>query len=215
VQVSKPVVVATAAIFLVLFGLVLFLLGRESSRSAPPPATTAVTSVPVPTPAPATPVPTPPPAAVPAVQAPAPAIPATTAPPTSGEAAAVRAYFAQIQAIQTLDLTGDAGEYANKVLAASMTGDSSGFDDLVRAAESGAARARAIAPPPACAAYHRQLLAMLGDSIAMVRGLKSAIGASDSAALGALAASGMSLQSRANALEAEEAAIKTRFGLAR
>jgi hypothetical protein len=134
--------------------------------------------------------------------------------PASSEAAAVRDYFAQMQAIQTVSPTNDTGEFANKLLTASMAGDTSGFDDLVKVAEAGASQARAITPPAACADYHQKLIAMLGESVDMVRTLKRAIATNNSTALTALAASGTSLQARANALEDEAKLIKTRFGLA-
>ena len=119
-----------------------------------------------------------------------------------------------MQAIQTISPTSDTGEFANKLLVASMNGDSSGFDELIKVMQTGAASAQAITPPPCCVEYHRQLLGMLAESVEMMRGLKAAIGKNDTAALTSLAASGGSLQTRANALDAEAKRIKKSLGIA-
>lgn len=128
-------------------------------------------------------------------------------------AAAVRDYFARMQAIQMYGPTGDTSEFANKLLASSMNGDTAGFDDLIKAAQDGAEKARAITPPAACADYHARMIAMLGESVAMMKQIKTALASGDSGQLAALAASGSSLQNRASALEAEAKQIKARYGL--
>jgi len=236
-QLSNRVVYGTAAVFVALFGTVCFLLGRESNRrrspatamaaappisevqpvSAPPPVAPMPTAV---TPAPsAMPSVMPPPMAT-AVVTPPPAVemapmPALGAQPPAGDArAAARDYFARMQAIQSVASTNDTSEFANKLLSASMTGDASGFDDLVKVMRAGAARARAISPPACCVEYHQRLLGMLAESTRMVEQLEAAIGKSDSTALTALAASAGALQTRANALEDEASQIKARLGLA-
>jgi len=142
-------------------------------------------------------------------------MPALGAQPAGGDArAAARDYFSRMQAIQSVASTNDTSEFANKLLTASMTGDSSGFDDLVKVMQAGAARARAVTPPACCVEYHQRLLGMLGESTRMVEQLKAAIGKSDSTALTALAASASALQTRASALEDEAGQIKARLGFA-
>jgi hypothetical protein len=233
-QISQRAVYAAAAVFLALFGVVFFLLGRESTRRRSPTAM-AATSSPIAGPPPAEvgpPPPLPPPpmpsaAAMPppmpsaAATPEAPAIemapmPALGAQPAGGDVrAAARDYFTRMQAIQSVASTNDTSEFANKLLTASMTGDSSGFDDLVKVMQAGAARARAVTPPACCVEYHQRLLGMLGESTRMVEQLKAAIGKNDATALTALAASASALQTRASALEDEAGQIKARLGLAR
>jgi hypothetical protein len=242
VQITRGALWAAAAAFAVLLATVSFLLGRESVRRRPSPAAAAQaapgliavaapTEVPTPplpsTVMPSAPLPTaaaapvvpdlprpalalaPMPPPLPPLAAAAPARPQTTA------AAAARDYFLRMQAIQTVGPTGDTGELANKLLTASVSGgDTSGFDDLIRVTEAGADRVRAITPPACCVEYHQRLLAMLAESSAMVRRLKTAITTNDAAALGTLAASGSSLQARATALEDEAHQIKASLGLA-
>jgi type IV secretory pathway VirB10-like protein len=237
VQVSKNVVVAAGVAFLALFGAVFFLLGRESRRRPPiaqlgepaapqpvapmPTATAPMPTAPMPTstaplPTSTAPMPTaaeaiapveppPPPRARPAIHA--------SAPPPPDDTAAARSYFTQMQAIQTIAGGTDTNEAANKLLTASMTGDTSGFDELIKAAQAGAAQARAIQPPPCCVAYHEHLLGLLGESVTMVQQIKRAMATNDAASLSALAASGSSLQTRASALEAEGKQIKAGLGI--
>lgn len=241
VQITRGALWAAAAAFAVLLATVSFLLGRESVRRHPPPAAAQAAPEPIAVAAP-TEVPTPPlpstvmpsapmptAAAAPvAADLPRPALALAAMPPPlpplgaaapartqSSAAAAARDYFLRMQAIQTVGPTGDTGEFANKLLTASLSGgDTSGFDDLIRVTEAGADRVRAITPPACCVEYHQRLLAMLAESSAMVRRLKTAITTNDAAALGTLAASGSSLQARATALEDEAHRIKASLGLA-
>jgi len=243
-QVSKQVVGVVATAFLILFGSVCYLLGRESARRRAPVAVVTQASEPSALPAAeppaaaAPPLPTTatPPASAPAAAAPAeapaiampsraaarddaPALPAIRTRAADGaiggEAAAARDYFARMQTIQTVGTGNDPNEMANKLLTASMTGDSTGFDDLIRAAQTGAERVRAITPPACCVAYHEHLLALVTDGVAMVQQIKRAMASNDAGALAALATSGASLQNRATALENDAAQIKARLGLPR
>jgi hypothetical protein len=131
------------------------------------------------------------------------------------EAAAVRDYFLHMQAIQATAPSSDTGEFANKLLSSSMTGDTSGLDELVRVTEEGQRRAQELSPPAACADYHQRMLSMLGESVSMVRQLKTALTSKDASALAAMSATGSSLQSRANALDQQAQQIKATYGLPR
>lgn len=133
---------------------------------------------------------------------------------TADAAAVARDYFARMGAIQTFASTNDTGELANKLLLGTMNGDLSGFDHLLEVMQVGAERARAIAPPACCVEYHQRLLGMLEDSTQLLGRLKTAIQKSDTAAMTSLATSASSLQTRADALDAEAHRIKTRLGLA-
>jgi hypothetical protein len=244
VQVSKQVLVGAGVVFLALFGAVFFLLGRESRRPRAVTAVAeAPAYAPSAAPLPSAPLPSAPPPSAPPLPTTAPAIvsepttrygivessprggivesdpralPPSVSVTVGDDGGAVRDYFTRMQAIQMYGPTGDTGELANKILASSMNGDNSGFDDLVKAAQDGAEKARAITPPAGCAgcaAYHARLLAMLGDGVAMVKQVKTALASGDTGQLTALAASGSALQSRASALEAEARQIKSRYGL--
>jgi hypothetical protein len=239
-HVTRHVAYAVAAAFVAMIAIIFYLLGRESvhrrprgqlaQATAPAPA-----AEPAPAPAPWSAPTSPPPASPtptytqPPLPAPPPLPPAMTAPAKrdswsddrapppitapSGDAPAIRRYFDAIAAIQTVAAAGDATEVATQLLEAAARGDSSGLDGIVHAAEDGVARARALQPPPACAAYHQQLVAMLGESVAMIRSLKQAMASSDANALGAIAVTGNALKARAERLEADGRAIRIRAGI--
>jgi len=124
----------------------------------------------------------------------------------------VRAYFAQMAALQT-GPTGDPTELANKLLASAMGGDPSAFDSFIQTAQDAADKARALSVPAACADYHREMLALLDDGLTLMHALKSAIGKQDTDALAAMASTAADLQRRTEGLEQEGRRIKARFGL--
>ena len=94
-----------------------------------------------------------------------------------------------------------------------MSGDSSGFDSLITLATNGLSRAQALSPPATCAHYHAQLLVMIKESIDVLSTLKSALSRGDATALTSVAGTATGLQTRASALQREEADIKARYGI--
>jgi hypothetical protein len=140
----------------------------------------------------------------------------STSPETAATGAAVRDYFMRMTAIQATAPSSDTGEFANKLLASAMTGDTSGLDELVRVTEEGANRVRALSPPSSCREcvdYHERMVSMLGESAGMVRQIKTALTSNNAGALTALSASGSSLQARATALEEQAQRIKSQYGV--
>jgi hypothetical protein len=132
------------------------------------------------------------------------------------ETTAVRDYFLRVQGIQATAPSTDPSEFASKLMSSSMTGDMSGFDELVRVTEEGEHRAEAITPPESCAPcadYHQHLLGMLGESVSMMRQIKTAFASNNPAALQSISAAGASLQTRANALDQQARQIKAQYGL--
>jgi hypothetical protein len=240
VHVSKQVLVGAAIAFALLIGAVGFLLGRESRRPRRGAAELAQTmaagdltaEAPAVAPGGSVARPRPSAGAVPAEpaeaasQAPGPgggaraaariATPAlpTTAPAIEADPAIeVRDYFVQMASIQSAGPTGDPMELANKLLASAASGDSSGFNALIKDVDNGIARAQQVHVPAACQEYHQRVLEMLGESGRMLRTLQSSIARQDTDGLGALAASATSLQSRADALNAQARQIRARYGL--
>ncbi len=219
-QVSKNVVYGVAVAFVGMIAVIFFLLGRESQhvRSGQPGGEqirgAADATPPLPSPiAPVSPSPAVGAPAATSTIAPAPSAQGPAAAASSGEAAAVRDYFTRMDAIQAFTGRTDAGEFANTVLAGAMKGDMSGFDNVLKLAQDGLERARAISPPPSCRSYHDDMLRLLGEGVDMLQQLTAALKSSDTGALTAIAVSGNALQARATALEAEGKAIKSRFGI--
>lgn len=226
-QISKRVVIGAVGAMIVMVGVIAFLLGRESGRHraavAPPVAAAAYVAPPLP------------PGAIPQLTGAAPyALPAPGAPeapdapprPTvtqrrpgppaladdPDEAAQVHAYFLRIDEIQA-GPSGDPGEVANKLIASSLNGDSSGFDQLITSATSALAAAKAVPVPAPCAAYHAKLLGMLGDSVGMLAQLKTSLASKDMSGLTAIMPAANALQSQTTTLESQARELKKRFGL--
>jgi hypothetical protein len=203
-QVSRSAAASAVAVLLLLVGAIGFLLGRESGRAqarselggpdhAAPSAPIADVS--------------PPPARREALGA-SPVVGA------SAESLAVREYFAQIATIQTAGAAGDANDVANDVLAAMIAGDPSSLDLLIKSASDGAARARRVKVPEACAGYHGRMVQLLDEEVVLVRSLKAAFETQDLDALSAIGAKAGTIQARVKALEDEGRSLKARFGVA-
>jgi hypothetical protein len=201
-----------------------FLLGRAS---APVPPAQVPAPVPTPTAAPA------PAAEAPATTgepAPAPAIPvaplAPVAPPMpiarpaatrpdagASERAAVKAYFAAVERIQPAQ-TGDPDAVAQQMVGGLAKGDSSGLDGMFQQAQATRARLAAITPPAPCAAFHRESLAVLDGGLEMMQSLKQSLAApgQGGTALQDLSARATELKARSEALQAQEKALRQRYG---
>jgi hypothetical protein len=209
VQVSKTVIFVFGAAFIFLLAVLAFLLGRESARKdAPTAPPVAFIAPPPPTPA------APPPEAPTAEARPLPEPPAATPTPQDSEArAAVRSYFREIELAQDQGSLGEPQEFAQKLLTGMMSGDTAGFDQLVRAANVGLAKARALTPPAPCVAYHQKMLKLLERSTAMLQKLRGALQAKDPGAISTIASDAGALKDQAEGLEREAKALKSRFGI--
>jgi hypothetical protein len=209
VQVSKSVLFVFGAAFIFLLAVLAFLLGRESARkdtaAGPPVAFVAPPAAPSPA-APPTPEPAPEARPLPDDHA--------QPPPQDAEVrAAVRQYFREMDQAQDQGSIGDPKDFAQKLLTGMMSGDTSGFDQVVRAANVGLAKARTLAPPQPCASYHQQMLKLLEQTTAMLVKLRGALQNKDPGAAATIASDANSLKDAAEALEQQEKSIKSRFGL--
>ena len=126
------------------------------------------------------------------------------------EAARVHAYVLRVDELQA-GPSGDPGEFANKLVASSMSGDASGFDQLITSARGALAAARAVPVPEPGATYHAKLLGMLADSVAMLTQLETALGAKDVSALTAIMPAANALQTQATTLESQGRELKRRY----
>jgi len=229
VQVSKSAVIGVVGAMVVMIGVIAFLLGRESGRhraALPAPAPGVVVVGPGGVAAPAAPLPASPqlPGAAPsgfaAQPTPLAPPPLPTAAPRPGaplseskdETAQVHDYFLRVAELQA-GPAGDPNEFANQLITAQISGDSSGFDELIKTGDAALAKAQALPVPAACSDYHQQLVKLLGDSMAMLRTLKSGLARKDANALTAILPAANALQSQTTALESTGRQLKARFGL--
>jgi hypothetical protein len=192
-----------------------FMLGRASggSRSSlPAPAAQAPVSPPPAEPQAAPPAepaapPEPMPTAAPAPQAPRPAAPSKVAGPEAG----VASYFQAVERIQPGQMGGNPEAMAKGVLEGLVKGDASGIDDMIRQSEAARASLGALSPPAPCAAFHRDSLAALDDSLGVLRSLRTAMQAGSMPADFATRAE--LLRTHTEKLQKEEKALRERYGL--
>ena len=243
VSVDRRLLVGLAAVAGVALLTVAFLLGRASSPASPdaPPPGHAPEGGAIASSAPGDPALPPPtspaPAGFPADDAPSapaaePSTPWPTDPPvphaetllpapapigsaSDPERAAVGAYLEALDRIRPAAIDGDAESVASSLATALASGDASGLEKLIRETEDARARLLSVAPPPACAAHHRESLGSLDDALEMLRGMKEAMASPEPAtALATVAAKATALRSRAEALQREDRALRERYGVA-
>jgi hypothetical protein len=131
-------------------------------------------------------------------------------------AAAVAKYLDAVDQIQPANLNGSPESVASEMAAALARGDTSGLDGMIRQTEAAKEKLAALRPPAPCAAHFEKSLESLDDALGMLRALKSSMQSSDPAAgLAAVSARAGILQTRAEALQKEDRALRQRYGLAR
>ncbi|MDR3670114.1 MAG: hypothetical protein P4L36_04680, partial [Holophaga sp.] len=148
--------------------------------------------------------------AAPAPDRPQPAAPARPGPPMRE---AVAAYFHAMDQIQPGQLSGDPEALARGILEGLVKGDATGFDGMIRQTEEARASLAALTPPAPCAGYHQESLAMLGDSLAMLRTIKGSVQGGSGVPTADFTAQASRLRTRAEALQTQEQQLRRRFGL--
>lgn len=145
---------------------------------------------------------------------PGPSAPPTAAPPQAQAArAAVAAYFKAVDDAQP-DTSGNPEAVAQQVVAGLGKGDTSGFDEMIQQAQRTRNRMAAIAPPQPCAAFHRESLASLDAGLDLMRAMKKALASSEPGPqVASLTDQANAMKTRSEALQAQEAALRQRFGL--
>ncbi len=130
--------------------------------------------------------------------------------------AAVARYLADVDQIQPANLNGSPESVATEMATALARGDTSGLDAMIRQTESAKERLVAVRPPAPCAVHYQKSLESLDDAVEMLRALKSSMQSPDPVAgLASVQARASILQTRAEALQNEERALRQRFGLTR
>ena len=221
-HIPKWLIATAGLLFVVLIAAIGFFIGRETSKPAAPVAASAPAIQPAAPVADAGGGAMTSPSAASTGSAPTEAFPpSTSAPvttvdtsPVSAEARArVSAYFTQMDAIQSGGPIGDQEAFATTLLQGALSGDFSGIDNLVRAADEAERRALALQPPGECAEYHRMAVTLLQESRTMINALRDGLKGNDSNALTSVGASAQSMKTRADALAGAEKALRARFGL--
>jgi hypothetical protein len=134
-----------------------------------------------------------------------------TAGASSPERAAITAYFAHMESVGDLG-GGDPQAFAGSLIQSVSSGDFSAFDQLLVKARAQRDQLRGIAPPNACAQYHRLALSLSSDSVAMLERMREALTRGDATALLTLANEGRSMETQANQLKAMGETIRKQAG---
>jgi hypothetical protein len=130
--------------------------------------------------------------------------------------AAVAQYLADVDQIQPANLSGSPESVATEMATALARGDTSGLDAMIRQTQSARERLAAVRPPAPCAVHYQKSLESLDDAVEMLRALKSSMQSPDPVSgLAGVQARASILQTRAEALQSEDRALRQRFGLAR
>ncbi|MFN8009955.1 MAG: hypothetical protein U0P81_00990 [Holophagaceae bacterium] len=216
VSVSRGALLAMAAALGAALLAVAFLLGREAGRRGGPSAAQAA-----PPSAPGFPAPSAVTAAPKSEAVPPPArldpVPEGAADPQDPMRAAVQAYFAAMDRIAPGQASGDPQALAQDMLAGLAKGDASGFDRMMADSQKARRRLAQLAPPPPCAAFHQESLALLDENLALLRAMRSALagGSPEESSLTTLAARAQAAQARAEALAQADRALRGRYGAGR
>lgn len=217
VSVNRGALVAMGLSLATSLVVLAFLLGREAGRrGAAPAAAPARSAVSDPAGAGASQAPSQGAPPTPALAA-APLdlqLPVGPADPTDPQRGAVQAYFQALDRIAPDQLGGDPQALARELVGGLARGDASGFDGLLARAEEARVRAAALAPPPACAGFHRESLALLDENLELLKGVRRGLdGGEGEGGPAGLAARAQGLQVRAEALARAESALRARYGL--
>jgi hypothetical protein len=224
--------VAACAVCLV---AVAFLLGRVTAPAPPaaaagaeetsgPAPTGAGASVPDDRPAPAgSPEASPdaPPSSVPVPaeasgQGLAPASSASTGPTAGGQpdAAAVAAYFTRMDAVAAqVKATQDPEALARTILDQTLSGNMSGFEELITTQRALQARMAEVLPPAPCREHHQRSLRLIGRAIALLERTRDAVAGKNPSDLASVATEGHAIEEEARATDALANDLRRAAGL--
>jgi hypothetical protein len=124
----------------------------------------------------------------------------------------VAGYFQALDRIQPGQMAGGPEDLAKGLMDTLSKGDTSGFDDMIRQAESARAALAALVPPAPCAAFHQESLASLDASIALLHSVRDSLTAPGAPASD-VTAQAAGLQARAERLQREEKDLRQRYGV--
>lgn len=115
--------------------------------------------------------------------------------------ASVRAYFQQVDLIQSEEGAGDPNAFAMDLIKGGLGGATSGFDQLIADTKQMEREMQSLTPPPSCESYHKASIEALVESREMLERMKDAIVGRDIEQLNAIALQSRTLQSKAGAMK--------------
>jgi len=131
------------------------------------------------------------------------------------DAAAVAAYFRQMDAIGAeAKSSQDPQALARSVLEQAMSGNTGAIEGLIATQRSLETRLGQIVPPPACREHHQRSLRLFGRAITLLERTRDAMTGQGASDLGVVAAEGRAIETEAKALDAVANELRRAAGLA-
>lgn len=144
--------------------------------------------------------------------------PSTSAEYASGagpDAAAVAAYFAQMDALSAETKTSqDPQALARSVLEQAMSGNTSAIDGLIATQRSLETRLGKILPPSSCREHHQRSVRLFGRAIALLERTRDVMSGEGTADLAGVAGEGRAIETEAKALDSLANDLRRAAGLA-
>jgi len=129
-------------------------------------------------------------------------------------AAAVAAYFARMDAVAAqVKAAQDPEALARNILDQTLSGNMSGFEDLIATQRALQARMAEILPPPSCREHHEQSVRLVGRAIALLERTRDAVAGKNTSDLASLAAEGHAIEAEAKATDALANDLRRGVGL--
>jgi hypothetical protein len=131
------------------------------------------------------------------------------------EAAAVAAYFRQMDAVAAEAKTSqDPQALARSVLDQAMSGNTGAIEGLIATQRSLETRLGQIVPPPSCREHHQRSVRLFGRAITLLEHTRDAMAGQGASDLGNVATEGRAIEAEAKALDALANDLRRAAGLA-
>jgi hypothetical protein len=130
------------------------------------------------------------------------------------DTAAVAAYFAGMDAVAAqVKAAQDPEALARTVLDQTLSGNLSGFDDLIATQRALHARMSEVLPPASCREHHERSLRLIGRAIALLERTRDAVAGKNPSALASIAPEGHAIEEEARATDALANDLRRTAGL--
>ena len=146
----------------------------------------------------------------------APASSASTGPAAGGQpdAAAVAAYFTRMDAVAAqVKATQDPEALARTILDQTLSGNMSGFEELITTQRALQARMAEVPPPAPCREHHQRSLRLIGRAIALLERTRDAVAGKNTSDLASVATEGHAIEEEARATDALANDLRRAAGL--
>ena len=130
------------------------------------------------------------------------------------DAAAVAAYFTRMDAVAAqVKAAQDPQALARTILDQTLSGNMSGFEDLIATQRTLQARMAEVLPPAPCREHHQRSLRLIGRAIALLERTRDAVAGKNPSDLASVATEGQAIEEEARATDALANDLRRAAGL--